>query len=99
MKLYFEGPPGKTLGLVGRLEGSAGGRPAHFRQSFEVTGIGNDPVGLVFNGSGWRRRPLTHHEAVTGFKIWKSGERDDTVLVPEDDPEMTRQLRALGYLQ
>ncbi len=92
--LYFEGLSARQVGL----EGSGGQPRAAFAESFEWTAA-DGVQGLVYSGSAWQRRQPADGEAFTGFKIWKVGERRDEVVVPESDPNLTRQLRALGYVR
>ena len=97
MTLYFDGLPAGQVEIAGRLEG-AGSRKGEFEQSFAWTAI-EEPRGLVYSDSRWQRRPPETGETFTGFRIWNVGERGGEIVVPDNDPEMIRQLRALGYVQ
>lgn len=95
--LRFEEAAAGSLGLAGGF-GEAPDRVAPFREEVEL----EDLVGLrvlSFDGDGWRWS--AGEDARKGqalISLWRIGGPAGASQTLEEDPELARQLRALGYL-
>lgn len=94
--LYFENLAGAELGIFGGL-GSV-----TFEEVFNVPE--EERLFLFANGQ-WNWQEVAEEGSAvitdrqTGFRLWKTGQRDAEAALPEQDPETIQQLRALGYVQ
>ncbi len=103
----LEVPPGETLTLrFGKFFGDRldlsgalvdGERRLPFRHGFDVDRL-ETVAGLRLADSGWRPFSAAGEEVGTGFEIWWQGNGAGHGEAPvEVDPEIRRQLEALGY--
>lgn len=90
---------GKLFGDRLELDGALvdGGRRIPFRETFAVGSLGS-AAGLHLADGRWLPGPGPAAEDVTGFEIWWQGDRVEHRESPAAaDPEIRRQLKALGY--
>lgn len=94
--LHFEKVFGRHLRLEGVLE--RGGESFAFDETFDVRNLGESHA-LAFDGSRWRFAAEPTDGLETGFVVrWNGGVQEHGASPAESDPELRKQLEALGYL-